>query len=815
MIKKVFGKLPDILLAILISFSLTCALAAALCFTFPSWGILLVTTLITAVLYISFCSKKAAVAAGILFVTALIGCAVYILFYSDHEKLINFLTEYFYWLYDYIMYLDTPNSAYQFVTVLVLCLAASVFSFIFVIKKFRFLIVLAAGICIFCFQVSYSMTVSMESFYLFLAAALILYLKHVYMIKASKGLNDYTASSVIALWSIPVSIIIILLASLIHASDKPIQWEWLDSKIISAYNSLHNKFDYESFDYFSLSATSGFGDSNSLLGGRVRLDRTNVLQVRTNKEIYLRGVSKDLYTGSRWLNSVEELAPADTELKSLYSDTEEMLEGMKILTGEDDFLNKYFTETSVSVEFLNLKTKSLFIPSKISSIDFNSGSVNLYVSDTGDYSSEKRLKKGFEYSMKAYVPRIGSEEFINVLRKSKKGLYDEYLKKISYNIYMGNTVRTNPGVTVAVVRAAGADADIYGEINSEYQTVKELSEHSRLIYEKYTQLPEELPQRVKDLAASLVVSANNDYDKAKAIENYLAGKFAYNLDVSTTPRNRDFVDYFLFDLQEGYCTYFASAMTILARCAGLPARYVEGYMLPPEPSKDNFSLYIVSNIQAHAWTEIYFEGYGWLPFEPTAPFRSTFYKSDKPEQVSYSTGYSPSYEDYMAMMMKYYGQGAATGAAGFETGSVRSKPSWNTAVIISVSAVIGMFALLILFNVFQSKFRLFKLAVLPARESVVRHYEYYLRILRLTGFELKPSETPHQYSDRIDGLLYFRPVSFKAITDIFVRARYSMHDVTENEKQQFVNFVPVFLEEIKKDMGKVKYFTLKYILGRI
>lgn len=143
--------------------------------------------------------------------------------------------------------------------------------------------------------------------------------------------------------------------------------------------------------------------------------------------------------------------------------------------------------------------------------------------------------------------------------------------------------------------------------------IADLKEHSDAVHEKYLQLPEDLPQRIRDLAASLVVSADNDYDKARAIEKYLAENFAYNLDVRSTPRNRDFVDYFLFDLQEGYCSYFASAMTILARCAGLPARYVEGYMLPPSPVKERNDAYMVTNLQAHAWTEIYFEGFGWLP----------------------------------------------------------------------------------------------------------------------------------------------------------------------------------------------------------
>ncbi len=136
--------------------------------------------------------------------------------------------------------------------------------------------------------------------------------------------------------------------------------------------------------------------------------------------------------------------------------------------------------------------------------------------------------------------------------------------------------------------------------------------------------------------------------RSRRWRQYLSTNFPYNLDVRSTPRNRDFVDYFLFEQKEGYCTYFASALTIMARCVGIPARYVEGYILPPKPSEKQSNLYNVTNNQAHAWTEVYFEGYGWLPFEATSPFRSGFYSD--PEAAAVYSGdltSNPAYEDYM------------------------------------------------------------------------------------------------------------------------------------------------------------------------
>jgi transglutaminase-like putative cysteine protease len=131
----------------------------------------------------------------------------------------------------------------------------------------------------------------------------------------------------------------------------------------------------------------------------------------------------------------------------------------------------------------------------------------------------------------------------------------------------------------------------------------------------YLAIPESVPRRVWELAQDLTFSLPTPYDQALAIETYLR-HFPYTLDVSAPPPERDVVDYFLFDLQRGYCDYYASAMVILARAAGLPARLVTGYASGTYiPNEGRFR---VTAADAHAWPEIYFPGYGWIEFEPTA-----------------------------------------------------------------------------------------------------------------------------------------------------------------------------------------------------
>jgi transglutaminase-like putative cysteine protease len=135
------------------------------------------------------------------------------------------------------------------------------------------------------------------------------------------------------------------------------------------------------------------------------------------------------------------------------------------------------------------------------------------------------------------------------------------------------------------------------------------------IRDRYLQLPDSVTERVRALARDLTARGLTPYDRALAIESYLRG-IPYSLDVPAPPYGRDAVDYFLFDLKKGYCDYYATAMAVLARSSGLPARVVMGYATG---SYDPYSAeYFVRNADAHAWTEIYFGGIGWIEFEPTA-----------------------------------------------------------------------------------------------------------------------------------------------------------------------------------------------------
>lgn len=144
-------------------------------------------------------------------------------------------------------------------------------------------------------------------------------------------------------------------------------------------------------------------------------------------------------------------------------------------------------------------------------------------------------------------------------------------------------------------------------------------------HQKYLQLPDSLPERVKRLAHDLTKDHDNVYDKAKAIEDYLgSSEFSYETkDVAVPKNHQDYVDQFLFETKIGYCDNFSTAMIVLLRSAGVPARWVKGYTSGQYAgtSQDrNHNVYEVTNNNAHSWVEVYFKGQGWVTFEPTKGF---------------------------------------------------------------------------------------------------------------------------------------------------------------------------------------------------
>lgn len=154
-------------------------------------------------------------------------------------------------------------------------------------------------------------------------------------------------------------------------------------------------------------------------------------------------------------------------------------------------------------------------------------------------------------------------------------------------------------------------------------TPDELSEagddYAQWVTDYYLQLPDDLSEGVRQLSQDLTEEAETPYEKVTTLQKFLI-EFKYNKVVEPPPEGVGGVSYFLFVQQEGNCTYFSSAMVVMLRSVGVPARLSLGYL--PGKYDDDSGKFLVRARDYHAWPEVYFPGYGWVGFEVTPRFQN-------------------------------------------------------------------------------------------------------------------------------------------------------------------------------------------------
>lgn len=180
--------------------------------------------------------------------------------------------------------------------------------------------------------------------------------------------------------------------------------------------------------------------------------------------------------------------------------------------------------------------------------------------------------------------------------------YDEE----SSTLIVDNSVPTSDGLSYEVISASPRydAAELAGDAAGAPEN----------ILDTYLALPDDFSPSVAKLAADLVAGQPTPYGRAVALQSHLR-EFTYDLSVQPG-HSGDVLEQFLFETRRGYCEQFAGTFAAMARAVGLPARVAVGFT-PGEADAADPTLFHVRGEHAHAWPEVYFEGAGWVPFEPT------------------------------------------------------------------------------------------------------------------------------------------------------------------------------------------------------
>lgn len=206
-------------------------------------------------------------------------------------------------------------------------------------------------------------------------------------------------------------------------------------------------------------------------------------------------------------------------------------------------------------------------------------------------------------------------------RVSFHALSGDQIAQASFPIWANNGEPWVEEITYIRSNATVDSGESYTVVSEASQaTVDQLqtagADYPAWITERYLQLPPTVTDRTRQLAQQLTAQFDNPYDKTRAIETYLRRNLKYNEKLPTPPARVDKVDYIVFEAKEAYCDYYASAMIVMLRSLGIPARFAVGFAQGKFDAEHG--VYQVVNADAHSWVEVYFPRYGWVEFEPTS-----------------------------------------------------------------------------------------------------------------------------------------------------------------------------------------------------
>ncbi|MGE5460920.1 MAG: DUF3488 and DUF4129 domain-containing transglutaminase family protein [Solirubrobacterales bacterium] len=340
-------------------------------------------------------------------------------------------------------------------------------------------------------------------------------------------------------------------------------------------------------------------------------------------------------------------------------------------------------------------------------------------------------------------------------------------------------------------------------------------------YGQYTFIPGDVPPSIGDLARQWAVGKPTPYRQVLAIERHLLDpSFTYSQDPPPATDANGLVD-FLTVSKTGFCQQFATAMAVLVRELGYPSRVAIGY----KPGDLEDGSYVISTYEAHAWVEVLFPGYGWLPFEPTPGTSSPladaggYLNPVKPTKGDGSNaGGSPGGIDgrlggptggippKIAGMERLEGRrsgaldlpGASPSPATAGTGPSYSIPY----VLLLVIALVGLGAVLVLTPIVKAawRFRVLHRRREP-REMVLAAYRVFDGEAADLGLGRSRGETLTEYRDRIGAEVRFSDGHLATLTGVATRAAYSSDPVEPEEALRAARAAHVAIRDMRRSAG--------------
>lgn len=562
---------------------------ALICLSYSFWGIEKIEPLVAGLIALIF------IYVVCLFELSIIGkailCSVTVSFgfvkilLLEKEELIELIKGFIPWFYEPMI--ETEHfKLYMGIVILIVAIICYIIGFlcqkIKIFKYLVFLIGVITSIYLMIRQVEVSKP-GIAFLFSFLMVVIVEWLEARWKKNSD---SDKRLLYMVCLW--PVWIIFIIVMCFAPSSNKPYDWHFvrvLNENVEDVADAVSLYFGIGNRNDFSV-GMGGFSE-NTQLGGNIENNNKVLLKVDARTEmptnIYLTGAISNSFDGRQWSGQYDE-GSRDRKL-----DTLETL--YAVWKYDHDGEHNYVERASITIEYKDFDSFYYFIPNKCHSLVVNGYNINSFQGDA-NRAWQKRKREGDKYVADYYQINLDHDIFYEMIEESSYE-DEEIWNKVCANL-------ANEKVEYA-----------------------DLIEYQKKQKEQYA-IDVKLSDRMQQWIYEVTYGCNSDLERLRAIEKALSS-LTYTISPGRIPLSVDspseFLDYFVLDKKEGYCTYFATAFTLLARAEGFPARYIQGFSVPIKGHK---SVYVTGNM-AHAWPEVYFEGVGWIPFEPTPGYSDIRY----------------------------------------------------------------------------------------------------------------------------------------------------------------------------------------------
>lgn len=605
-----------------------------------------------------------------------------------------------------------------------------------------------------------------------------------------------------------------------------------------------------SFDFLRQLSVNLFSEGSGVGGGMLNVGSRSkglgrpALQVtvpsadKDKLSPYLKGYTGAIYNDEK--RRFEDLpSSVYEENANLFSDFEsEKLTPMSLSKGyfEKASKNQSVKETRIFINNISANKNFLYLPYFLTSDYFNNSSYQKsdFVNDS--HVSGKRIGNG-TYSASMMIFADGATDYAkeNLLedRSGAASAYSEFVYKnyLTFPAGLDRVKAAGEGFATNFYKSIGDETSNTAEINSGFSGDNSFV---KIVGEEDEQAGKTDEEK---MAISVIQSQNGKgfigY-VTYCIKEYLQSHAVYDLACGDTPAEKDFVEYFLYENHKGYCVHFATAATLLFRAAGVPSRYVEGYIMTDENLNVPDIWKIIPDSNAHAWVEVWDDTLGWVPVEATPGFSQVaiapqdqnvqippeILDNTSSEEVSSEASSEEVSSEEAVSSEAISSKGESSGQSepsassngGTAEGTKAKELSFGTKFLL---VFVAMLILLIgiVWAIYRFVERKREKRVWNKDKNVAYRYGY-AYLLELLGFvDIVPEngESDEEFAKRADDKFAFLENRFLGIVQSAYLAKFSQHSIEPSAVDELIAFNKGIREKIYNDLSVVKKILFVYI----